>query len=90
MGRSSRNQPAQAPKNSSRVGHLETEPAVETGGLVLEKYDDHDYGHLRVSVGAEQLRTGYHQAGVRSLLQSCFDLATFDIARQDLIQHPVP
>lgn len=48
---------------------------------MLEKYDDHDYGHLRVSVDAEQLRTGYHQAGVRSLLQSRFDLATFDIAR---------
>ena len=85
--RSSRNQPAQGPENGSRVDHLETEPAVETSGLVLEKYDDHDYGYLRISVDAQQLRIAYHQVGTRSLLQSRFDLVTVDLARHAQIKN---
>lgn len=55
-------------------------PAVATGGLILEKYNDQDYGYLRISVDAQQLRIGCHVAQNGSLPQSHFDLVTVDLA----------
>jgi len=47
--RSRRGQPSLEPFNGSRVDYLEANPAVQTTGLVLEKYDDRNYGYLRIS-----------------------------------------
>ncbi|MBV9655127.1 MAG: hypothetical protein JOZ42_11255 [Acetobacteraceae bacterium] len=77
--RSTRGRPSQEPENGSDVAYLYTEPAIQASGLVLEKYDDHDYGYLRVTADKEQLRIAYHQVGTRSLLQSRFDLVTVDL-----------
>ncbi|MBV9390512.1 MAG: metallophosphoesterase, partial [Verrucomicrobia bacterium] len=44
--RSRRGQPSLEPMNGSRVDYLEVNPAVETSGLILEKYDDRNYGYL--------------------------------------------
>jgi Calcineurin-like phosphoesterase len=71
---------AREPNNGTDVGYLDSRPAVKTGGLVLEKYDDTNYGYLRISVDRKQLRIGFHQVGSSSLAQSRFDLVTVDLA----------
>lgn len=83
--RSSRNHPGQEPENGTDVSYLEVEPAVDVSRLLLEKYDDHNYGYLRVTVDAQQLRIAYHQAGVRSLLQSRYDLVTLNLQSRSIV-----
>ena len=83
--RGTRSSPAQEPENGTHVEWLDPDPQVEATGLVLAKYDDHNYGYLRLTVDAHQLRIAYHQAGVRSLLQSRFDLVTVDLATHALV-----
>src|SRR5216684_2283481 len=83
--RGSRGNPAQEPQNGSRVDYLESKPAVQTGGLLLEKYDDMNYGYLRVSVDKELLRVGFHQVGNASLAQSRFDMVTVELASHTMV-----
>ena len=83
--RNTRSSPAAEPENGADVSYLEVKPAVEATHLQLEKYDDHDYGYLRISVDAKQLRIAYHQSNTRSLLQSRFDLVTVDLASHGLL-----
>jgi hypothetical protein len=83
--RGSRTSPAVEPENGSDVSYLDVKPAVTAKGLTLEKYDDHEYGYLRVTADAKQLRIAYHQAGVRSLLQSRYDLVTLDLATRAIV-----
>jgi hypothetical protein len=73
-------QPAQEPNNGANVDYMESEPAVKTGGLVLDKYDDTHYGYLRITVDAKHLRIGFHQVGNASLAQSRFDMVTVNLA----------
>ncbi len=82
--RSTRGQPAQEPENGTDVSYLEVDPAVTSKKITLAKYDDHNYGYLRISVDTQQLRIAYHQAGDRSLLQSRYDLVTVDLASRTL------
>src|SRR3984893_16153060 len=72
--RSRRGRPSLEPFNGSKVDYLESQPVVEPAGLILEKYDDRNYGYLRVSVNEKQLCIGFHQVGDGSILQSRFDL----------------
>ena len=83
--RPSRNQAAPEPQNGTDVAYLERKPAIDVAGLTFQRYDDHNYGYLRVSVDDKTLRIAYHQAGVRSLLQSRFDLVTVDLATHRLL-----
>ena len=83
--RPTRNHPAPEPQNGADVGYLDVNPAVNAAGLTFERYDDHNYGYLRVSVDDAKLRIAYHQAGVRTLLQSRFDLVTVDLASHRLM-----
>jgi hypothetical protein len=83
--RARRGEPAQEPHFGAAVDYLEKKPAVETGGLVLEKYDDRNYGYLRVSVDAKHLRIGFHQATTAGLRQSRFDLVTVDLASHAIV-----
>ena len=83
--RNTRGQQAAEPENGSDVSYLDGKPAVASKELKLEKYDDHDYGYLRISVDADQLRIAYHQVGTRSLLQSRYDLVTVDLKRRGLV-----
>jgi hypothetical protein len=78
--RGARGQAGPEPAFGTRVDHLDPNPAVETGGLVLEKYDDRNYGYLRVSADARQLRVGFYQALNEGPQQSRFDLVTVDLA----------
>ncbi len=75
------------PQNGSDASYLEHEPAVQTGGLLLEKYDDVNYGYLRISVDDQQLRIAYHQATTGSILQSRYDLVTVDLKTHQMVSN---
>ncbi|MBV9110000.1 MAG: metallophosphoesterase, partial [Gemmatimonadetes bacterium] len=49
------------PEFGTDVTYLECKPEVSAKGLVLEKYDDRNYGYLRISADAAQLRIAYHR-----------------------------
>jgi hypothetical protein len=85
LTRARRGQPSMEPFNGSRVDYLESEPAVEASGLILEKYDDRNYGYLRISVDHEQLRIGFHNVTNDSILQSRYDLVTVDLASHEMV-----
>jgi hypothetical protein len=85
MVRASRGQPAQDPSFGSKVDYLDVKAAVSTGGLILEKYNYRDYGYLRISVDAQQLRIGFHVAQNGSLPQSRFDLVTVDLPSHTMV-----
>jgi hypothetical protein len=68
---------AREPYSGADVSYLQGKrPFPEVKQLLLEKYDDHNYGYLRIHVDKEQLKIGFHQVGVRSLAQSRFDMVT--------------
>ena len=83
--RATRGSLAGEPENGSDATYLDVSPTVDATKLVLEKYDDHEYGYLRITVDNNQLRVGYDQAGVRSLLQSRYDLVTVDLATHRIV-----
>jgi hypothetical protein len=85
--RGSKGHPAVEPNNGISVDYLEVKPAVKVGGLLLEKYDDTNYGYLRITVDARQLRIGFHQVGNSSLAQSRFDLVTVDLASHTMVSN---
>ncbi|MCI4336757.1 MAG: metallophosphoesterase [Thermoplasmata archaeon] len=56
--------PAREPVNGSSVGYLDPNPGVPTPvPLLLNSFDDTDYGYLRVSVDREVLTITYNRAG---------------------------
>jgi hypothetical protein len=55
--------------------------------VVLENYDDQDYGYLRVIVTATQLRIEYHPASDGSEAKTPDDHVTVDIATRRLVHH---
>jgi Calcineurin-like phosphoesterase len=83
--RSRRGQPSLEPVNGSRVDYLEVKPAVQVTGLILEKYDDRNYGYLRISANKEQLRIGFHQVTDQSILQSRYDLVTVSLKSHQIV-----
>jgi hypothetical protein len=83
--RAARGQPAKDPSFGSNVDYMDVQPAIATGGLVLEKYNYQNYGYLRISVDAQQLRIGFHLAQKGSLPQSMYDLVTVDLASRTMV-----
>ncbi len=83
--RSRRGQPSLEPVNGSRVDYLEARPAVKATGLILEKYDDRNFGYLRISADKDQLRIGFHQVTGQSILQSRYDLVTVDLKTHQMV-----
>jgi hypothetical protein len=75
-------QPDPDPEFGADVSHLESKPAIETGGLVLNKYEDQNFGYLRISVDAHQLQIAFHTVTNGPLPQSRFDLVTVDLANR--------
>jgi len=75
--RSSDGQPARPPQSGDDVSYLEGKnPVPQVAKLLLEKYDDQNYGYLRIHVDKHELKIGFHQVGARSLAQSRFDMVT--------------
>ena len=83
--RAKRGTPSQEPHFGTHVDYLDVKPAVETKGLLLEKYNDSGYGYLRVSVDKDQLSIGFHLVGQSSIAQSRFDKVTVDLAKHEMI-----
>lgn len=82
-----RGQPAQEPQNGAKVDYLEGKnTGVKTGGLLLEKYDDKNYGYLRITVDAQQLKIGLHTVGA-GVAQSQTDLVTVDLATHTMVSN---
>ena len=73
------------PHFGTPVDYLDVKPAVEAKGLLLEKYNDKDYGYLRVSVDKAQLAIGYHVVGDTSIAQSRIDKVTVDLASHEMV-----
>ncbi len=79
-------QPAQEPVFGMEVDYLETtQPAVQAKSLILEHYDDANYGYLRISVDKNQLQIGFHQVGKTSIPQSRVDMVTVDLASRTVV-----
>ena len=73
------------PQNGVNVDYLELRPALKVKALLLEKYDDTNYGYLRIHVDKEQLRIGFHQVGVRTLAQSRYDMVTVNLSDHTMV-----
>jgi hypothetical protein len=84
--RAHKGQPAAEPHPGSRVDYLESSKgAIKAKELWLEKYDDHNYGYLRIHVDEKELAIGFHQVGVRTLAQSRFDMVTVNLASHKMV-----
>jgi hypothetical protein len=81
----SKGHPAVEPNPGTSVKYLEVKPAVDAKELLIEKYEDHNYGYLRVTVDDKLLRIGFHQVGVNSLAQSRFDFVTVDLESHQMV-----
>ncbi len=89
--RASGGKPAEEPNAGAEVGYLEGKNLKGSGGvadvkhLILAKYDDHNYGYLRIHVDRQYLKIGFHQVGARSLAQSRYDMVTVRLADRHLV-----
>ncbi len=83
--RAKKGQKPDEPQNGMSVKYLEAHPVLKVKDLLLEKYDDTNYGYLRIHVDKEQLRIGFHQVGARTLAQSCYDLVTVNLADHTMV-----
>jgi hypothetical protein len=87
IARASRGKPAQESHFGTDVSYLDVKPAVQAKGLLLEKYNDHGYGYLRISVDKDQLGIGFHQVGQTSVMQSRFDKVTVDLDTHEMVSN---
>ena len=83
--RAKRGRPAREPGFGTDVTYIDVNPAVKAKGLILEKYNDHGYGYLRISVDKENLAIGFHLAGETSMAQSRFDKVTVNLASHEMV-----
>jgi hypothetical protein len=58
--------------------------------IVLENYDDLDFGYLRIVVTASQLRIEYHPASDGAQAKTPDDFVTVDLATRKLVQYTAP
>lgn len=86
--RATKGQQAQEPHPASRVDYLESKEAViKAKELWIEKYDDTNYGYLRIHVDASELIIGFHQVAVGSLAQSQHDRVTVNLADHKMVSN---
>ena len=86
--RAKKGQPAQEPHPGSRVDYMEWKKAAITAKeLWLEKYNDTNYGYLRIHVDEKELAIGFHQVGASTLAQSRYDMVTLNLADQIMVSN---
>ncbi|HVI65198.1 MAG TPA: metallophosphoesterase, partial [Bradyrhizobium sp.] len=79
-------QPAQEPLSGSDVLYLDAgAKTMKVKHLILAKYDDRNYGYLRIQVDKDYLKIGFHQVGIRSLAQSRYDMVTVRLADHHMV-----
>jgi hypothetical protein len=70
----------------SRVDYLESPKGkIKAKELWLEKYDDTNYGYLRIHVDEKELAIGFHQVGASTLAQSRYDMVTLNLDQQKMV-----
>ena len=75
------------------AGALRTPMTVQAGNdaVVLENYDDQNYGYLRIIVNAAQLRIEYHPASDGAGQKTPDDSVTVDLASRTIVVYqPAP
>jgi hypothetical protein len=83
---SSKGQRAEEPHPGSRVDYLESPKGkIKAKELWLEKYDDTNYGYLRIHVDEKELAIGFHQVGASTLAQSRYDMVTLNLDQQKMV-----
>ena len=73
-------QPGQEPAKGAKVSYLDPNPVVQASGLVLENYDDKDYGYLLITVNAKQLSIAFHPVNPIGTAHHSVDTVTIDLA----------
>jgi hypothetical protein len=68
-----------------RAPQIIQSPSATADQIVLENYDDQDYGYLRVVVNAAQLRIEYHPASDGAKTKAPDDFVTVDLASRKLV-----
>ncbi len=81
-------QAAQEPNYGVDVSYLEAkQPGVKAKGLVLEHYDDANFGYLRITVDSEKAQIAFHTAGTSALPQSRADVVTVELGTHRVVLH---
>ena len=74
--------PLRTPQQLQTAGHADK--------VILENYDDQDYGYLRVVATARQLRIEYHPASDTDGAKTPDDFVTVDLATRKLVHFTGP
>ena len=74
--------PLRTPQQLPTTGHADK--------VILENYDDQDYGYLRVVATARQLRIEYHPASDTDGAKTPDDFVTVDLATRRLVHFTGP
>jgi hypothetical protein len=75
----------QEPANGLRVDYLDSSPAVDAVGLVLERHDDQNYGYLRVDANSQQISFGFYDVGSGILSTLPNDSVTINLANHTVV-----
>ena len=79
-------EPASEPGTGSDVTYLDGgAQKMKVKHLILAKYDDENYGYLRIYVDKDYLKIGFHQVGTRSLAQSRYDMVTVRLEDRHMV-----
>jgi hypothetical protein len=86
--RAKKGETAQDPHSGTNVDYLEGKKAVaKTKQLILEKYDDSNYGYLRITVDDKKLKIVFHQVGGAKMAQSDADTVTVELASHTMVSN---
>ena len=86
--RPKKGEPAKEPNSGTTVNYLEAKkPVVTTKQLILEKYNDSNYGYLRITVDDKNLKIVFHQVGSGKIAQSDFDTVTVELASHTMVSN---
>jgi Calcineurin-like phosphoesterase len=77
-------QPAQEPRFGTSVHYMDVKPVLTSQDLLLNYYDDKNYGFLRIVVEPQSLQIAFHQVGTTTITQSRVDLVTVDLSSHTL------
>jgi hypothetical protein len=77
--------PAAEPADGANVTYLDTNPAVDATGLVLDRHDDRTYGYLRITVDATRIDLGFFPVGGGATGSAPSDGVTVDLARHSVV-----
>lgn len=82
-------QSAVEPAIGTAVAYMDSTPAIPTPSpLVLDRYDDRNYGFLRLTVDADRLSIAFNVVGAGTSPASPGDLVTVDLKAHAVVAEP--